>query len=513
MDKKVIKQRIFKGIKYVILLIILGIIFISLGIGGKKTIEFINQKYDSLMTTVEESNKVELKKVNDTLSSASVNISLNGYPLEINMSENNIYAEAQSLNTDRINTISINIPKNIKCFIDGKEVTNQKYQFKLEQLNQNKNINIILKNTKNSDSRKIIIPTLPKEFPKLEISGQNIPQLNGDYYGNIERAGDSYIYKLGTDGKLKYYYHCVNPKGSVSNFKKYVINNNIYYTYFRPIENYNNNNGVGINYGEVVVMDKDYKEIKVLTPKSTHKISQEIYTENHDYILLGLNHYVLLSEVLVPHKQKDGSIKNLRTPYIQEINNGKVVFQWLASDYPQLLETSVESQGAEKEDYMHTNSLTIDPSDNNFVISNRNLDSVLKIDRDNGKILWTLGGKDDEFGLNKSQQFHRQHYAYFDLNDNLLLFNNNNPEKKTNIMSFELDEDNKEVKSFKKYTFGKQFSPFCGSVQHITKELIFIGWGFSQTSNVGTLYNIKTNKVISDIVSNIHDTYRIQYFE
>ena len=39
----------------------------------------------------------------------------------------------------------------------------------------------------------------------------------------------------------------------------------------------------------------------------------------------------------------------------------------------------------------------------------RNIDSILKIERGTGKILWILGGKGDHFGLTEEQKFSRQH--------------------------------------------------------------------------------------------------------
>lgn len=383
----------------------------------------------------------------------------------------------------------------------------------LATLRNDQNITIVIKSKKNNDSRQIIIPTVPESFPKLEISGQNIPNLKGDYYGNIERPGDSYIYKLSPDGKLKYYYHNQAKTGSVANFKKYHIDDKTYYTFFRPVEGYQTMNSQGLVYGEIVVMDANYHIVKEVTLQKTDLVQQGAFSENHDYIMLAPDYYVLLAEVLVPHKDEDGNIKELRTPYIQEIKEGKVVFEWLASDHPSLLKSSVESQGENKDDYMHTNSITIDPKDNNFIISNRNLDSVIKINHKTGKIMWTLGGKNDDFNLDNDQQFKRQHYAYLDLKGNLLLFNNNNPEKKTNIMQFDLDEKDKKVKDFNKYEFGDKFSAFCGDVQQITPDLFFIGWGFSNNQNVASLYNCKTKQTISTIVSDYMKTYRIQYFE
>lgn len=62
-----------------------------------------------------------------------------------------------------------------------------------------------------------------------------------------------------------------------------------------------------------------------------------------------------------------------------------------------------------------------------MIASFRNLDEVLKIDRQTGEILWTLGGLGDDFGLTEEQLFSRQHYAKLTDTGTLLLFDNAMP--------------------------------------------------------------------------------------
>lgn len=510
--KKWIKRCLWGAI---VLILLVGISF-----AGVKSLKVVKTKFDSIndeknsqIQTLIDQQKEQESKVNDSLSSTVLNLKINNEPVTLNMSQNVINAEAPTLSTETKNKITLDVPRDTEVTINGQPYKDGGIELPIESLNNNNKITIVLKSKKDNANRQIIIPTVPKSFPKLEISGQNVPNLKGDYYGNIERPGDSYIYKINPDGQLKYYYHSQVKNGSVANFKKYKINGKVYYTFFKPIDNYKSMNEQGLVHGEIVVMNDQYQVIKELMLNKTNLVKQGAFSENHDYIMLAPNHYVLLAEILVPHKDDDGNVQQLRTPYIQEIKDGKVVFEWIASDYPSLLKSSVESAGKDKNDYMHTNSITIDPKDNNFIISNRNLDSVLKINRKSGKIMWTLGGKNDDFNLSKDQQFARQHYAYLDLKGNILLFNNNNPEKKTNIMQFALDEKNHKVTDFNKYEFGDKFSAFCGDVQQISKDLFFIGWGMSNDSTVASLYNCKTKQTISSIVSDYNKTYRIQYFE
>ena len=48
---------------------------------------------------------------------------------------------------------------------------------------------------------------------------------------------------------------------------------------------------------------------------------------------------------------------------------------------------------------MHINSISIDPSDNNLVISGRNTVRLYKVDRKTGRVIWRLGGKHSHFRM------------------------------------------------------------------------------------------------------------------
>ena len=70
--------------------------------------------------------------------------------------------------------------------------------------------------------------------------------------------------------------------------------------------------------------------------------------------------------------------------------------------------------GSKDPDYIHMNSVFIDPKDNHLIVSLANGYTVLKIHRQTGEILWRLGGKLDEFSLTDNQRFrilyqHRHH--------------------------------------------------------------------------------------------------------
>lgn len=94
---------------------------------------------------------------------------------------------------------------------------------------------------------------------------------------------------------------------------------------------------------------------------------------------------------------------------IQGFKEGKLFFEWDSTDYPELYEESIEYNDFSNSsnlpaDYAHLNSMDLDRSNNALLCSFRDLDSVMKIDIETGKILWKLGGKGDSFNLSAEQK-------------------------------------------------------------------------------------------------------------
>ena len=62
---------------------------------------------------------------------------------------------------------------------------------------------------------------------------------------------------------------------------------------------------------------------------------------------------------------------------------------------------SAARRPADPWDYFHVNAITIDPTDNNLVISGRNACACYKVDRSTGRVIWKLGGKHSDFRMGR----------------------------------------------------------------------------------------------------------------
>jgi hypothetical protein len=191
---------------------------------------------------------------------------------------------------------------------------------------------------------------------------------------------------------------------------------------------------------------------------------------------------------------------------IEEVNDGKVVFKWDGTDHAEFYGESVEnnnfSDSVNTIDYMHMNSLCIDPNDNNIICSFRNLDEIIKINRTSGAIMWRLGGKHSDFPLTTDQQFLRQHYARFTDNGKTLIFLDNGDSSLrpySRIVEFQLDENNKTVNNFKAYKIPDDFIRFAGSVKK-QNGYYFIGGGSAK-------YALQVDYTTNDVFLRIDQKY------
>ena len=213
--------------------------------------------------------------------------------------------------------------------------------------------------------------------------------------------------------------------------------------------------------------------------------------DSHDVKLLPNGHALVLGSEA--GAQATGSI-------IQEIDASKrVVFEWHSLDHIALTDSLVVG-----EDYTHVNSVTIDPTDNNVLVSFRHTSEIVKIDRRTGQIIWRFGGKMNQFTiLNEHEEnapFYTlgQHDVHRLANGNLLFFDNGNLTAETtttNIIphhsravEYALDEVNKMATLVWEFRHVPDIQVNCqGSVKRMPNGNTFIDWGCASGLMGGTI--------------------------
>lgn len=414
-------------------------------------------------------------------------------------------------------------------------VNNQKLKpndtIKLNDVNISEDNKITVKLKFKEDSKNTIyeVNTLPSDFPKYEINGKS--NYDGDYYfiancaiknsQGSQIATATYLMIVSQEGKIKYYKYVPNETYM---FRKNETEDGIRYTYLTATEE---NQAPEADCG-LIVLDENFNQInKILY---TLEDGTKTSLNSHDYIYINDEHYILATNVQeerndIPESLGYGSNMEVTNCMIEEINNGQIVWQFESTDYIELYEQydntreaytgKVSEQGFKN--YMHFNSMAIDTNDNNLVCSFRGTNSIMKISRETGEIIWTLGGKGDEFGLTEEQKFKWQHSVSIQTDGSILLYDNQNPTDNSRILKIKINEEDKKIEKYEEYETGVN-SVTHASVQVVDEEnniyLICYGAGMLEDALSVEEKNLETGEIyfafdIKDDLG-IYEAFKIQ---
>lgn len=400
-----------------------------------------------------------------------------------------------SLNT--LNLIDIIIDN-----FDSKKViyiNDQKVITKTTSIKLNPGDDIVIKSyNENAEALIYTVHYMPEDMPNINVITKNNPSdgyilINQFHLSNNNPNLTNYIAILNNDGFPVYY---KKNNNQIINFKYFETNTN------QKRFSYNDN-----TLGKVVIMNEKFEEINELEllPHNNHSY---IRTDNHDFIYLNDNHYILPAYVYRPGVDMasygGSSAVELVDFVFQEILNGQVVFEWNSADFPEFLQHTdpiyyQQFATNSRVDYLHFNSINIDPIDNNFIVSGRHINQVFKINRNNGQIMWRFGGSNSDFNLTGNNIISHPHHATILSNGNLLLFDNGvtkNPQQ-SRIVEFDIDDTNHTATIVNEYSETGRYFDIMGSAQKLNNGNYFIGWGGNTTSQ------INANKSdITEITSN-----------
>jgi len=288
-----------------------------------------------------------------------------------------------------------------------------------------------------------------------------------------------WLYLLDETGALVFYRRLEHP---AFDFKRHALaNGTARWTYMTW-------NGQPRLYGQnpstVHVLDEHMQELRAfeLLPSGGRGAGP---ADVHDVMLLGDDHWVALAYVpeTVTNVPELGSA-NVVGCVVQEVKNDAVVFDWDTTSFPELYADSSDGDAfantAVYSDYAHLNSVDVDPSNGNFVLSFRHLDEVIEVDRGTGAIVWKLGGKGDQFGLAAGDKTSHQHDARFIAPGRVLLFDNGNATLTTRVREYQIDPVAHTASVLAAERVDAHYTMAMGSAQKLSGRY-FIGWGLRRT--------------------------------
>lgn len=431
---------------------------------------------------------------NTLMSDKTLSFEINGFNVELPLSENNAVYDAVSLSSVTENKIKLINEVGATVKIDGKGIgAGTTIDLKLEQLSSSQLIKIQVGNEK--DERVIYLRTLSSQLPEIIPAGTS--SYDGNYFAAVATGGAA-LYELNEKGEVVFYI-AKSPEQangeSYRDFKKHVLENGtVRYSYQRA---YGDSNGIGYAVGERVILDDRYQEIDTITLAQSELTNEGDPVDGRDFILIADNHYIVeASQLVLVQNVPDGLgantmgakvVRNL----IQEVKDNQVIFEFTTDSHPEFYGLSVNDHDysnttSQSPDYAGFNRMIIDPADNNLIVSFGNMNTIMKIDRETRDVIWKLSGNGDEFGMSPEQKTSGQTDIAITPEGELIVFDNAISTGQTRILKIKLDEVNKKVLGYQEYKIPGKTTLAYGSAQKIGDniEVYTIGWGLLKDSNV-----------------------------
>lgn len=431
---------------------------------------------------------------NTLMSDKTLSFEINGFNVELPLSENDAVYDAVSLSSVTENKIKLLNEVGATVKINGKGIgAGTTIDLKLDELSSSELIKIQVGNEK--DERVIYLRTLSAQLPEIIPAGAS--SYEGNYFTAVATGGAA-LYELNNQGEVVFYIAKSPEKAngeSYRDFKKHVYENGtVRYSYQRV---YGDSNGIGYAVGERVILDDQYEEIDVITLAQSEIAKEGDPVDGRDFILIDDNHYIVeASQLVLVQNVPDGLgannmgakvVRNL----IQEVKDNQVVFEFTTDSHPEFYGLSVSDHDysnttSQNPDYAGLNRMIIDPTDNNLIVSFGNMNTIMKIDRETRDVIWKLSGNGDEFGMSPEQKTVGQTDLAITAEGELTVFDNALSTGQTRILKIKLDEVNKKILGYQEYKVPGKTALAYGSAQKIGDniEVYTIGWGLLKDGNV-----------------------------
>ena len=326
--------------------------------------------------------------------------------------------------------------------------------------------------------------TLHSGIPDIVAEGKGV--IPGDFY--LSFIYQRLIMKYDNDGQILYYRYDPTPAVGTFNelgywdFKKHVFDGKTYYSYHAPDDNFADRAFMGYDPGMRVLLDDHYVPVDTIhaLPSRDGYLKGGEPLDGHDFYFFSPTHWIASASYV----EREVNGKMLAVGYLQEVENGEVVFDWWSSDHKEMAEWGSPVFDTSY-DYVHFNSVQVLPDDN-WLCSFRALSSLLKIDHETGDILWRINGE----ALADSLSFYGQHYATLHDDNTLTLFDNGNGHdpQVTRVLRLKVDPETGEVSGGGDMLNpgGNYFTQACGAVQLFSGDRFTVGWGWSSEAGNNT---------------------------
>lgn len=198
--------------------------------------------------------------------------------------------------------------------------------------------------------------------------------------------------------------------------------------------------------------EKDYVRIDTNFQIIDTITTLNVDPDSHEF-LLAANGNRILSTTYDEYQDLSGSTINggpgvdstvVQCNGFQEFDdNGNLLFEWSSCDEIHPSEAYGFAYNVNKYDYFHINAIDLD-DDDNFIVSGRHINSVVKVNHNTGAVMWRLGGSNSDFTFIGDDGFSGQHDCRSEGNGIVTIYDNGNLSagQKSRAVRYQLDTVN-----------------------------------------------------------------------
>jgi hypothetical protein len=216
----------------------------------------------------------------------------------------------------------------------------------------------------------------------------------------------------------------------------------------------------------------DLATYQVTSPDTSEAGNPTVYGDLHELLVTNdgtADHLHLLAYEMRPTSASDATPAAWHE-VVRQSPAGDVELRWKSWSrftFDDVTET-IPVPGAE--DIDHTNALAINPVDNNYVVSFRDLDALIDVDYNSGAVNWQLGGKQNQLTVvgDPLGGFFGQHSVRVLDNGNLLIYDNGlgHTPPESRAVEYQLDLKSMTATMVWQYRHSPAiFTPVVGSVE------------------------------------------------
>ena len=232
-----------------------------------------------------------------------------------------------------------------------------------------------------------------------------------------------------------------------------------------------------------IILDENFEPIDTLVPQNNEQDIHDVQLLDNGNWLLSTITWDTTDLSAYTFDGTQGSTQTVLRGYgYEEIDpSGTVIGEWNSNDHIHPTETyDFWGYDASDFDYCHGNAYEED-SDGNILVSHRHLNSIHKINRQTGNIIWRLGGELSDFTFPNDGAFSGQHDIRRLPNGDYSLFDNGNMTGTTRGITYTLDTINWTATKSSVYMYPSNFNANAmGSYRILDDGREILGYGLVQ---------------------------------